>query len=246
MLVPPLQEQCVSEIPFAAYTNRLLDALPPPDLQRLMADCEPVELVLAQVLSHPGDAMDYVYFPTDSVISLVMPIDGDPGLEVGLIGYEGMLGIPLMLGVHIAPFHALVQVGGPALRMAAPAFLRELAASPALHQRLKRYLYVSMSLYAQTAACNRFHVVEKRLACLLLMTRDRAHSEGFHITHELMAKMLGVRRVGVTKAAGSLQKKNLISYVRGKVVIHDPKGLEAASCKCYRADKERYERILAC
>lgn len=233
------------EIPFSGFTNRLLDALPVRDLRRLLTDCEPVELMFAQVLSNPGDAIDYVYFPTDSVISLVMPVDGDSGLEVGLIGYEGMLGIPLMLGVRIAPFQALVQTGGSALRMTAPAFLRELEASPALHQRLKRYLYVSMSLYAQTAACNRFHVVEKRLACLLLMTRDRAHSAGFHITHELMAKMLGVRRVGVTKAAGSLQKKNLISYVRGKVVIHDPEGLEAASCKCYRTDKERYERILA-
>ena len=229
-----------------SFTNRLLAALSGDDLERVMADCEPVELGFSQVLSKPGDAIDFVYFPTDSVISLVMPVDGNSGLEVGLIGYEGMLGIPLMLGVDVAPFHALVQVAGPALRMATPAFLRELKASPALHERLKRYLYVSMSLFAQTAACNRFHVVEKRLACLLLMTRDRAHTETFHITHELMAKMLGVRRVGVTKAAGALQKKGLISYVRGKVLIHDLAGLEAASCDCYRADKDRYERILAC
>jgi CRP-like cAMP-binding protein len=231
--------------PFAAFDNRLLAALPATDRQRLMMNCEPVDLKFGQVLGNPGDPIDFAYFPTNSVISVVMPVDGDSGLEVGLIGYEGMLGISLMLGVHVAPLHAVVQVAGPALRMAAPAFIHELEAGSALQQRLKRYLYVSMSLYAQTAACNRFHVVEKRLACLLLMTRDRAHSEGFHITHELMAKMLGVRRVGVTKAAGALQKKNLISYVRGKVMIHDPKGLEAASCKCYRTDKERYERILA-
>lgn len=226
--------------------NRLLAALPGKERQRLLASCEPVELMLADILSNPGDPMRYAYFPIDSVISLGMPIDGGAGLEVRLIGNEGMLGIPLVLGVDIAPFHALVQRAGPALRIAGPLFLRELDRNPALQQKLKRYLYVSMSQLAQAAACNRFHVVEERLARLLLMTRDRAHSEEFHITHELLAQMLGVRRVGVTKAAGSLQKKKLISYRRGDVKIHDVSGLEAASCRCYRADKETYDRILDC
>lgn len=225
-------------------TNRLLAALPSKDRQHLLASCEPVELVPADVLRNPGDPIRYVYFPTDSIISLGMPIRGGAGLEVGLIGNEGMLGILLTLGVDVAPFHALVQGAGPALRIAAPAFLRELDQSPALQRALKRYLYVLVSQLAQTAACYRFHVVEERLACWLLMARDRAHSEEFHITQELLAKMLGVRRVGITKAAGSLQRKKLISYSRGNVKIHDITGLEAASCGCYRAGKETYERIM--
>jgi CRP-like cAMP-binding protein len=227
-------------------TNRLLAALPSKDRQHLLASCEPVELMLADVLGKPGDHIDYVYFPTDSIISLGMPIHGGAGLEVRLIGNEGMLGVPLMLGVDVTPFHAMVQKAGPALRIIASSFLRELELSSALKRELKRYLYVLMSQLAQTAACNRFHVVEERLARLLLMTRDRAHSEEFHITHELLAQMLGVRRVGVTKAAGSLQKKKLISYSRGDVRILDFAGLEAASCKCYRTDKETYDRILDC
>jgi CRP-like cAMP-binding protein len=230
----------------APVTNRLLAALPSKDRLHLMANCEPVELILADILSNPGDQIRHVYFPTDSIISLEMPINGGAGLEVRLIGNEGMLGIPLMLGVDIAPFHALVQKAGPALRIAVPSFLRELDQNPALQQKLKRYLYVSFSQLAQTAACNRFHEIEKRLARWLLMTRDRAHSERFHITHELLAQMLGVRRVGITKAAGALQKKQLISYSRGDVRIHDVGGLEAASCMCYQADKEMYERILDC
>jgi CRP-like cAMP-binding protein len=155
-----------------------------------------------------------------------------------------MLGITLMLEVDVAPFHALVQGAGPALRITALSFLHELEHSPALQMELKRYLYVSMSQIAQTAACTRFHVVEARLAQWLLMTHDRAYSDHFHVTHEIMAHMLGVRRVGITKAANSLLKQKLISYRRGDITILDRVGLEAASCECYRADKEIYERIL--
>ena len=224
--------------------NRLLAALPNKDRRHFLGCCDTVELVFSKTLSRPGEPIHHVYFPTDSVISLAIPIDGDVGLEVELIGNEGMLGIPLMLGVDISPFYSLVQVPGPALRITAPWFLLQLEQSPALQDRLKHYLYVLIRQLAQNAACNRFHVVEKRLARLLLMTRDRAHSDQFRITHELLADMLGVRRVGVTKAAGALQAKQLISYHRGNVRIHNIAGLEAVSCGCYQADKETYDRVM--
>jgi CRP-like cAMP-binding protein len=235
-------------VPFAQVvpaTNRLLCALPPRDREHLLANCEEIELIFGEVLYRPGELISHVYFPTGSYISLVTAINGAAGLEVRLIGNEGMLGISLILGVDVSPFHTMVLGAGPALRMVAPSFLRELDQSPALQLNLKRYLYVSISQLAQTAACTRFHVVEDRLASWLLMTQDRAHSDHFHVTHELMANMLGVRRVGITKAANSLLKQKLISYRRGDVTILDRIGLEAASCGCYRTDKETYERLLA-
>ena len=226
--------------------NRLLAALPRKERQHLLSGCEQVELVFGNILCEPGETIRHVYFPTDGFISLVTPINGHSSLEVALVGSEGMYGIPLMLGVDISPLHAVVQGSGPAWRMDAERFRSELKYSVALQQALNRYIYVLMSQLAQTAACTRFHVVEERLARWLLMTRDRAHSEEFHLTHEFLAHMLGVRRVGVTKAAGSLQKKKLISYSRGDVKILDIGGLEAASCRCYRSDKETYGRILHC
>jgi CRP-like cAMP-binding protein len=149
-----------------------------------------------------------------------------------------------MLGVNISPLRTLVQGAGAALRMKAATFRRELKHSPALKSLLERYLYVLMSQLAQTAACTRFHLVEARTARWLLMTQDRAHSHKFHLTQEFLSYMLGVRRVGVTKAAGVLQKQKLIGYTRGAVTILDHQGLEAASCPCYENDKKTYERVL--
>ena len=229
-----------------AAESRLLAALPGKDRQHLLAGCEQVELGLGDILCEPGETIRHVYFPTDSFISLVTPGAGHSRLEVALVGSEGMCGIPLMLGVDVSPLHAVVQGSGPAWRMDADRFRSELKHGVALRQYLNRYIYVLISQLAQTVACTRFHVVEERLARWLLMTRDRAHSEEFHITHELLAQVLGVRRVGVTKAAGSLQRKKLISYSRGDVNIRDIGGLKAASCTCYRADEETYEHILHC
>ena len=225
-------------------TNRLLAALPGKDREHLLANCEQIELIFADTLYRSGDPIPHVYLPTGSAISLMMSIDDDTSLEVGLVGNEGMLGVTLVLGVEVAPFDAMVQGPGPALRIAVPSFLRELEQSPALQHELKRYLYVTMNQIAQTAACNRFHVVEERLARWLLMTRDRVHADTFRITHVFLAYILGVRRVGITKAAHSLQQQKLISYHRGNITILDRAGLEAASCGCYRADKEIYKRIL--
>jgi CRP-like cAMP-binding protein len=227
-----------------ATANRLLAALPDKDLEHLLANCESIDLIFADILSQPGDRIEHVYFPTASFISLVAPVDGYAGLEVGMIGTEGMLGISLLLGVDVSPMHALVQGAGPALKMNAKRFRRELDDTPALQRGLNRYLYVMMSQLAQTAACTRFHVVEARLARWLLMTRDRAGSDEFYLTQDFLSHMLGVRRVGVTNAAGSLQKRKLISYSRGLIAILDGSGLEAVACGCYMADKKIYDRIL--
>ena len=234
----------MSSVQAVPVTNRLLSALPRKERELLLSHCEPVELVIAETLHRAGEPIPHVYFPPGGFISLVMPIDASEYLEVGLVGNEGMLGITLILGVDAAPFHALVQGAGTALRITAAEFLQLLEQSPALRPELQRYLYVLMSQIGQTAACNRYHVVEARLARWLLMTQDRANCDTFHITHLFMAFMLGVRRVGITKAANLLQQQKIISYHRGDITILDRAGLEAASCGCYRAGKETYERIL--
>ena len=228
----------------SARENRLLSALPSKDRNRLLALCEPVDLEFSETLYRSGDRIERVYFPIDSLISLVTPIDGQPALEVGMIGNEGMLGITLMLGVNDSPLHALVQGAGRALRMDKASFRRELGICVSLQRRLNRYLYVLLSQFAQTAACTRFHVVEARLARWLLMTRDRTHADVLHLTHEFLAYMLGVRRVGITEAATSLQNLGLIHYSRGDITIVDRIGLEKVACSCYAADKQSYERNL--
>jgi CRP-like cAMP-binding protein len=224
--------------------NRLLEALPAADRRRVQEGCETVNLGFAEQLYLPGQRLEHAYFPIDGFISMIMPIDPSTSLEVGLVGNEGMFGIPLALGAEESPVCAVVQGAGTMLRMGAVQFRRELKRSEALRSKIDRYVLVQLAQLAQTAACTRFHVVEARLARWLLMTRDRANSDAFHTTQEFLAMMLGVRRVGVTKAAGSLQKLKLIRYNRGDVEILDGRGLKAASCGCYKADIDSYRRIL--
>lgn len=229
---------------FFPTMNLLLAGLPRKDYRHLMIGCEHVELIREDVLCQAGDQINHVYFPIDSIISLMKPVDTYKDLEAGMIGNEGILGGTLLLGVETVPFRAVVQKTGSALRMKTQKFITELELSFALQRRIKLYVYVSFSQQVQTAACNRFHMVEERLARLLLMIRDRAYSQSFHVTQESLALMLGVRRVGVTVAAGSLQHQNLISYNRGDLKIHDNSGLEAVSCSCYQTDKDTYTQIL--
>ena len=230
--------------PNAPKKNLLLNMLPDEDLQRFMSSCEQVELSLGNNLYQTGDSIHYAYFPTSGFISLMIPVEGHGDLEVALIGNEGMYGISLMLGVNTTLLNGVVQGSGLAWRMTTEHFYKELKRNLTFQQQLNRYVYVLIMQLAQTAACNRYHVVEARLARWLLMTRDHACSDEFYITHEFLAHMLGVRRVGVTKAAGALQQQKLISYSRGNIKINNVAGLEKASCSCYLRDKEVYRSIL--
>jgi CRP-like cAMP-binding protein len=227
----------------AGVQNHLIEMLPRAGRRTLLASCEPVELVLSDKLCLTGEATRYAYFPVDAIISLVTAIDGKPVLEVGMVGREGMVGAELVLGVPTVPLHAVVQGSGTAWRVPRLAFRRELAASPALRLCLNRYLYVLMAQLGSSAGCLRFHLIGPRLARWLLMTQDRAHADNFHVTHEFLAYMLGVRRVGITAAAGLLQRAGLIEYRRGELIVRSRRGLEAAACGCYAADQRSYATL---
>ena len=221
--------------------NSLLAALPRKSYLRLLPGLAPVDLVFGKVLYEPGVPIRDVYFPSQSLVSLLTLVEGHLALEVGLVGREGMVGFPLALGVDVSPVRALVQGAGPALRMSAARFRTELRASPPLQHELHRYVHTMMAQISQTAACNRFHMVEARLARWLLMTRDRVCSGEFRMTHEFLSHMLGVRRVGVTEAATALQRRNLIEYRRGNIRILDDRGLEAACCSCYKVVRDMHD-----
>ena len=199
---------------------------------------------MGEILSDVGLPTRYVYFPTVGFVSLVTAINGRPTLEVGMVGREGMLGAQLVLGVEAAPLHAVVQGSGAAWRIGRTEFSKELVRSAALRRGLNRYVYVTMMQFAAAASCLRFHQIRPRLARWLLMTQDRAHSDTFHITHEFLAYMLGVRRVGITTAACALQLDGLIRYRRGEIQVLNRRGLKVAACSCYAADREAYEKVL--
>ena len=225
-------------------TNRLLERLPARDRAHVLAECTLVELAIAEVLAEPGDPIPHVYFPTGGFISLMVPMGDRGSIEVSVAGSEGMYGVPVALGVEVSPAHAMVQGAGSAWQMGSVRFRRQLAHIPRFRAGVDRYIYVLMSQLIQTAGCNRFHVVEQRVARWLLVTGDRAHASTFAITHEFLAYMLGVRRVGITEAAGRLQELGLIRYRRGIVTILDRKGLERASCPCYLSDIATYDRFI--
>ena len=213
--------------------NSLLAALPREDYQSLLGELEPVTLTAGEVLYESGERIRHVYFPGDAQVSLVIVMPDRKVLEIGLVGREGMVGIALALGAEASPVRALVQGSGSALRMKAASFREALGRCLALQHELHRYAYAKLVQARQTAVCNRFHQIEARLAGWLLMTRDRVRSDQFHLTHKFVAASLGIRRVGVTNAAGALQRCKLISYRRGNIRILDRKGLKAASCGCY-------------
>ena len=220
--------------------NQLLARLPKTVQTRLDAIGEVVELTLSQTLGEPDSPTTHVHFPIEGFISLLGQVDNEHVVEVGMVGREGMLGVQLALGVASEPLKSLVQGAGRALRIDAGTFRSELVAAPALRALIDKYIYVLLSQHARSAACLRFHLIEQRLARWLLMSQDRAGADQFRLTQEFLAYMLGVRRVGVTIAASSLQRQQLISYERGEMTIVDRVGLEGAACSCYAIDRAIY------
>ena len=219
-------------------SNHLLAAVPRQAHSRLLNGLEQVSLSYGEVLYEPAEPIRHVYFPVDCLVSLLTTVDKQRSLEVGMVGNEGMVGMPMALGIGNSAVRALVQGSGSALRMTSARFRAELKKNLPLQRALFRYTHLLMAQISQTAACNRFHEAEARLARWLMMTSDRLHADEFRLTHEFLAHMLGVRRVGVTQAARILQRKNLIDYSRGHIRILDRKGLEAAACTCYRIVKD--------
>ncbi|HEX8176458.1 MAG TPA: Crp/Fnr family transcriptional regulator [Pyrinomonadaceae bacterium] len=219
-------------------TNRLLAALPKTEYQRLLPQLETFPLAFGDVLYEAGDTINYVYFPEDGIISLLSIVESRKVLEVGIVGNEGVAGVAAILGVRVSLNRGLVQSAGTALRMKATVLQREFKRDGALQKSLHRYLHALLTQISQSAVCNRFHTVDARLARWLLMTHDRVNSDEFRLTQEFLSHMLGVRREGVSKAAGALQKQGFINYSRGYITVLDRRGLEAASCKCYRIIKD--------
>ena len=225
--------------------NRLLAALPRKDYRKLLPFLEAVKLPFSEVLYESHSQIRFVYFPNDCLVSMLTTIDSGRAAEVGLIGPEGMIGLPVALGVGASPFRAVVQGGGMAMRMKLADFRREFSESAALRRELFLFTHLLMIQIAQTAACNRFHGVTQRMARWLLMTRDRVSFNEFRITQEFLALMLGVRRSAVNVAAHALNERKLIGYGRGTVTILDRKGLVAAACGCYKTVKDLYTQTQA-
>lgn len=230
----------------APVANRLLSALPRSGYERLAPLLEHVALPLAKVLYEPGARIRHVYFPSNALISILSVEERERITpEVGVVGNEGMAGLPVFLEVSVSRNLVLVQVAGTALRMKAEALRQETRNGGLLGRLLRRYTHAFLTQVSCLAICNLLHITEARLARWLLMTQDRVQSDEFKLTQEFLAKMLGVRREGVTKAASVLQQGGLISYTRGNITILNRVGLEAAACGCYRTMREEYDSFLA-
>ena len=234
----------LSSRPNAPAENRLLAALPPEDYERLLPQLQQVSFSLGQVVYEFGGKLDYVYFPTDSIVSLLYTMENGTSAEMGLTGNDGVVGIALFMGGGTMPNRAIVQSGGAAIRMKAKVLQDEFARGGKFQQVLLRYTQALITQISQTAVCNRLHSVEQQLCRWLLLSHDRVKADELIMTQELIADMLGVRREGVTVAAGQLQDAGAISYVRGHIKILDRKKLEETVCECYRVVKDEFDRLL--
>ncbi len=224
--------------------NRLLAALPPEEYERLVPQLQKVSFSLGQVVYEFGGQLDYVFFPTDSIVSLLYTMENGTSAEMGLTGNDGVVGIALFMGGGTMPNRAVVQSAGSAIRMKARVLQDEFALGGKFQQLLLRYTQALITQISQTAVCNRLHSVEQQLCRWLLLSHDRIPSDELIMTQELIADMLGVRREGVTVAAGRLQDSGAISYVRGRITILDREKLEETVCECYRVVKDEFDRLL--
>lgn len=225
--------------------NRVLAALDPSDTAKISSQLEVAEYHSGDILFEPHEPAKFVYFPYNCVVSIVNTVSGGSTVEVGTVGNEGMAGLAVFLDSGATPSRTLVQVAGRMARLRADKF-RELAEhSTRFHAFLNRYTLAFLTQVAQTATCNRVHTIEERCARWLLMTHDRVDSDSFSLTHEFLAFMLGVRRAGVTVAAGILQKAGLITYKRGNIKIVNREGLERVACDCYQIVREEFEKLLS-
>lgn len=223
--------------------NRLLATLPKKEYERLLPGLKRIQLNFGEVLYEPGDTIKHVYFPNDSIVSLLAAMSERSTLEVGMVGNEGFAGLPIFMGVNVSQTRALVQGAGSAMRMTSATVRHEANRLGALHRLLHRYSHSLLTQVSQSVACNRFHSVDARLARWLLMTSDRLGLDQFRLTQDFMSNMLGVRREGVNKAAGTLQTAKLIRYSRGMITILDRRRLEEKSCECYaiiKAESDEY------
>jgi CRP-like cAMP-binding protein len=225
---------------YLPVANSVLASLPRAEYLRLLPHLECVELMEGEILCDVGKPLQYVYFPSNALVALLTLVDGNDVFAVALVGREGMTSVATALGAQVSPFRGVVQGTGSAMRMKAKVFVAEFRDSAALRRVVLAYILSLAVQIAQTAACNRFHGIKERLARWLLMTRDRLSSDHFHMTHEMLGHLLGVRRVGVTNAAHALKLSGLIDYSRGAIDIKDGNGLQAAACSCYRMLESRH------
>ena len=224
--------------------NHLLAALPAAEFQTLYADLEWVPMPLGKVLYESGNPLHHVYFPTTSIVSLLYVMEDGASAEIAVVGNDGIIGVALFMGGETMPNRALVQSAGHAYRLDGAILKREFKRIGALHYRLLRYTQALLTQMSQTAVCNRHHSVDQQLCRWLLLSLDRLNSNTLTMTQELIANMLGVRREGVTEAAGKLQKAGLIDYSRGRITVLDRPGLEARVCECYQVVKTEFDRLL--
>jgi CRP-like cAMP-binding protein len=225
------------------HQNHLLDALPVDDFERISAHLELVPMKLGDVLYEPGVKLRYVYFPTTSIVSLLYVMEDGASAEIAIVGNEGILGISLFMGGDTTPSRAVVQSAGYGYRLKAELLKDEFGRFGSTMHLLLRYTQALITQMAQTAVCNRHHTVDQQLCRWLLLSLDRLTSNELSMTQELIANMLGVRREGVTEAAGKLQDAGLIRYSRGRISVLDRKGLEARSCECYQVVKTEFDRL---
>lgn len=234
----------VKEKTGGAVENRILATLPPKERERLLSQMEHVHLPLGQTIIAPEASIPHVYFPTGALISLVSLMEEGKAVEAGVIGCEGMAGLPVVLGGGTTPMRSVVQIEGGAYKLKAAVAKAEFERGGALQKALHHYMHALFVAFSQSAACNRLHPTEGRLARWLLIASDGVQAETLPLTHEYLAVMLGMRRAGVTEACVFLREREFIDYRRGQILITSRKGLEGAACECYEVVKKEFDRVL--